>query len=206
MKTGTTLLLVGGGAVAVGLTAWALWPKKAAAAGTKVVCPPGTFDSSGSGAGPCVPTSNGGGGATNQQSNSYPLGPKDDGSTLNVSPGDRIIVGLPEDPGTGASWAAAVLTDGVLQLSQETTTTDSSGTTHVFTLQVMQLGTTKLQANLVDPSGVPIKSWQVTVNNQPRQAAPAPGSTGSTTLGSLGTVHGIGQISPGWNAAQPPHH
>jgi predicted secreted protein len=177
-------LAVGVGLVgAVGLTTWALWPKKAAAALGGVKCPPGTVDVSGSGQGPCEVV--GGAGAPTQK---VAVGPAQDGSTLNLHPGDTLVVGLPEDPSTGGVWAFAVLTDGVLQQSGEGTATSpgTSVVTHYLTLQVMQTGTTKLQANLVDPSGNIVKTWTVTVNvSAPKQTGGLPPPAG-----------GIAQISP----------
>lgn len=192
MSTGAKVAIGAAVVGGVGLTAWALWPKKAASATTPVKCPPGTLDSSGNGTGPCVPTSKGGGGgATNQPANQFTLGPGDNGSTLTASPGDTIIIGLPEDAATGSMWTPAVQTDGVLQLNTDTTTADSSGTTHVFTLQVMQLGTTQLQANLVDPSGNILKTWSVTVNVVARASAqpsqPVGGVAPDTVVSPFGT-------------------
>ncbi len=65
-----------------------------------------------------------------------PLGPGDAGRTLEVAAGDRLVIALPERPGTGHTWEVEALPDGARVLEERYEPTAGGGiggaSDHVF--------------------------------------------------------------------------
>jgi inhibitor of cysteine peptidase len=78
---------------------------------------------------------------------------EDHGNTIEVQPGDGIIVRLPENPTTGFTWAIDAASDDVLPLqdseySAEAGTGVGGGGQRSLTFKAMKAGTVRLQLKL----------------------------------------------------------
>lgn len=77
------------------------------------------------------------------------LGPSDAGRTLEVAAGDRLVVALEENPGTGYTWTVDELPDGARVAGEHYEQAPGAGigasSRHVFVVDVVTGGRIRLR-------------------------------------------------------------